>query len=80
MSNKHGFRGAVKDEEQSEQIHAFAVKRCKGGWMTLDITLNYPTLEPIDCVKTQPDIKAQAIERFKIAAAKNWQEQENGLT
>lgn len=79
MNNKHGRHGAQKEDAIVEQIHAFAVMRCKGGWKSLDITLNYPTMEVVDCVATQPDIKAQAIERFKIMAAKNWQNQENGL-
>ncbi len=53
----------------------FTVLRCPGGWtmVTTEIQINADG-EPwvVDVKKTEPNLKALALEAFKLAAFKHW--------
>ena len=71
---------ASKDLNPAEDTRkAFGLARCKGGWCAITIMYKYPSMEVVDISETIPDIKAEAIEKFKIGAAKAWRETEDGI-
>ncbi len=49
---------------------AFTVERVAGGWQF--ITLMFQDGQIIDIERSEPDLKAVALEKFKIAAFKYW--------
>ncbi len=55
-----------------ETRKAFSVERGEGGWVFVTVTYNDDgsifTIE-----KSQPDVKPIIIEKFKLAALRNWQ-------
>lgn len=64
---------ALMDERK-----AFTVARVPGGWSFVELTYASDGKDDVIVGKvvTQPDIKAVAVEKFKIAAARYWTAEE----
>ena len=50
----------------------FTIQRKPGGWSFIEARLAPDMKTVVDVEESMPDMKAVAIERFKIAAAKYW--------
>lgn len=51
---------------------AFTLERVPGGWSLVTFTIDAATGKTLEVHRTEPDMKALAIEAFKIAAFKYW--------
>lgn len=62
---------ANKLGEVAEPIKkAFTIERKDGNWVLVE--LHYRGNQIVDVIKTEPDLKMVAIERFKINSFKYW--------
>lgn len=79
MSNKKAeLTGAKKSlGYQAEFKKAFTTSRVPGGWTFTEITYEPDSGLILDQKTTEPDIRAVAEERFKIAVVRYWNEMAN---
>lgn len=57
-------------EDDSALRKAFTIEKGDGGWSL--VTVTYEGKKILDIERTEPDLKAIAIEKFKIAAFRYW--------
>jgi hypothetical protein len=75
------YKAPAKVEYKSpvKKRKAFGIARNGGNWVMIELTYSHPEHELLEYKESEPDIKAVATERYRIASAKNWQEVEADL-
>ncbi len=70
MSKPKEIRQEIPVELYPALEKTFTIRRVKQGWVFVAITLKDGNIVDID--RSEPDLKAVAIEKFKIASFKYW--------